>query len=151
MADPYTATREEFTNHLTAAEIPADANTTFKRYAESHQRLLTALTQHPAMAPNLQQTYMTPANSKNKIYFMWDFVGRTLGHIVSFDPTHNPARGPKKAIWKDVVSRTVMTKMLLAEDHTSKLETMLEAQYPDQRGRHPEIGEEVVAAARALP
>lgn len=30
------------------------------------------------MAPNLQQTYMTPAASKNKVYFMWDFVGRTF-------------------------------------------------------------------------
>ena len=30
------------------------------------------------MTPNLQQTYMTPAASKNKVYFMWDFVGRTL-------------------------------------------------------------------------
>ncbi|KXT00600.1 hypothetical protein AC578_3171 [Pseudocercospora eumusae] len=151
MADPYTATRQDFTTHLTHTNIPPDANATFKQYAESHQTLLTALMQHPAMAPNLQQTYMTPANSKNKIYFMWDFVGRTLGLIVQFDPTRNPARGPKKAIWNDVVNRTVMTKTLLAEDDTSKLETMLEAQYPDQRGRHPDIGDEVLAAARALP
>ena len=30
------------------------------------------------MAPNLQQTFRTPAASKNNVYFMWDYVGRTL-------------------------------------------------------------------------
>ena len=30
------------------------------------------------MEPILQQTYMSPSKSKNKVYFMWDFVRRTL-------------------------------------------------------------------------
>ena len=40
--------------------------------------LLDKLAHHEAMAPNLNQTYMTPAADKNKVYFEWDFVGRTL-------------------------------------------------------------------------
>ncbi|EME81451.1 uncharacterized protein MYCFIDRAFT_176727 [Pseudocercospora fijiensis CIRAD86] len=138
MADPYTSTREAFTTRLTSAEIPPNAHTTFKTYAETHQKLLTALLQHPAMAPNLQQTYMTPANSKNKIYFM--YVNKhppelpqmknissanhssfsqsspspppSPGLILQFDPLRNPARGPKKAIWNDVVSRTTTRRNL---------------------------------------
>jgi len=65
--DPNTSTREQFTNGLLAFPIPADANSNWKKYAENLQALLRMLAFHEAMAPNLQQTYMTPAASKNKV------------------------------------------------------------------------------------
>ena len=49
----------------------------------SRPTLLNKLAYHPAMALNLQQTYMTPAASKNNVYLMWDFVGRTLVSIIA--------------------------------------------------------------------
>jgi len=76
--DPNTCTREDFTKALTSPELPSDAAEKWTELAEKLRGLLNKLAYHPAMAPNLQQTYMTPAASKNKIYFTWDFVGRTL-------------------------------------------------------------------------
>lgn len=77
--DPHTSTREQFTAGLTAIPLPPVALAPeWKHLAEQLRTLLDKLAFHPAMAPNLQQTYMTPANSKNNVYFMWDFVGRTL-------------------------------------------------------------------------
>ena len=65
---PNTATREQFTNHLVQKEIPEDAKDDWKTQATNLKDLLHKLTFHEAMASNLQQTYMTPANAKNKIY-----------------------------------------------------------------------------------
>jgi hypothetical protein len=66
--DPYTATREQFTKHLVDFPIPDDAARNWKEQAADLKDLVSKLAYHEAMAPNLQQTYMTPANSKNKIY-----------------------------------------------------------------------------------
>ena len=77
--DPNTSTREEFTTGLTGVPLhPVTLAPEWKELAEQLRTLLGKLAYHPAMAPNLQQTYMTPAASKNNVYFMWDFVGRTL-------------------------------------------------------------------------
>lgn len=77
--DPNTSTREEFTAGLTAIPLaPVALAPDWKELAEQLRTLLEKLAHHPAMAPNLQQTYMTPAAGKNNVYFMWDFVGRTL-------------------------------------------------------------------------
>lgn len=81
--NPYTNTREEFTSHLLSLPIPESAAADWKDVANKLRPLLEKLAYHDAMAPNLQQTYMTPAADKNKVYFMWDFVGRTLVSTLS--------------------------------------------------------------------
>ena len=83
--DPNTSTREEFTAGLTGIPLPpVPLAPEWKQLAEQLRILLDKLAHHPAMAPNLQQTYMTPAASKNSVYFMWDFVGRTLVRSIHF-------------------------------------------------------------------
>lgn len=69
--DPNITTRENFTRNLTQVSIPANASSKWRFYAEKSQALLDKLANHTAMTPNLQQTYMTPAASKNKVYFMY--------------------------------------------------------------------------------
>lgn len=87
--DPNTSTREEFTTGLTAVPLPpVPLAPEWKELAEQLRTLLNKLAYHPAMAPNLQQTYMTPAASKNNVYFMWDFVGRTLVRSVPSPHPH---------------------------------------------------------------
>lgn len=76
--DPNKNTREEFTKAIVTRPIPEFASPDWKKYVQRSQVLLDKLAHHTAMASNLHQTYMTPANSKNKVYFEWDFVGRTL-------------------------------------------------------------------------
>ncbi len=66
--DPNTATREEFTNHLVDAPVPDNASEQWKNNVVNLKAMLKKLAFHDAMTPNLQQTYMTPANSKNKVY-----------------------------------------------------------------------------------
>ncbi|KAL9035984.1 MAG: hypothetical protein Q9214_006336, partial [Letrouitia sp. 1 TL-2023] len=78
MGNPYTQTREEFTRHLLSVPIPDFAHEEWAGEVTKIKPLLEKLAYHEAMQPNLQQTYMTPAASKNRVYFMWDFVGRTL-------------------------------------------------------------------------
>ncbi|KAI5363569.1 hypothetical protein Slin14017_G055330 [Septoria linicola] len=69
--DPNTSTREQWTAALVSQIIPNDANAQYKSYTEGHQKLYNKLAHHAAMVPNLEQTFMTPAASKNKVYFMW--------------------------------------------------------------------------------
>ena len=57
MVDPYTATREEFTSDLIDRPIPNDATEDSRTTAQNLQDLLKKLASHPAMRPNLQQTY----------------------------------------------------------------------------------------------
>lgn len=67
-----TTTREEFTNFYANVLplITENADDDFKRVVIAHQDMMKLLCAHPAMDPNRQQTYNTPANSKNKVYFM---------------------------------------------------------------------------------
>ena len=76
--DPNKNTREEFTSAIVSRPVPEFASPEWKKYVQRSQVLLDKLAHHTAMAPNLHQPCMTPANSKNKVYFEWDFVGRTL-------------------------------------------------------------------------
>ena len=82
--DPTRATREAFSYRLINIPLPEEAAESWRDLFSKLQKLFEKLTYHDAMRPNLQQTYMTPAASKNKVYFMWDFIGRTL--VCSFLP-----------------------------------------------------------------
>ena len=76
--DPNTNTRLDFTNHLVSLPIPASASPRWKTLVETHKALLDKLAHHEALALDINRAYMDPAGDKNKVYFMWDFVGRTL-------------------------------------------------------------------------
>jgi hypothetical protein len=133
--NPYTSTRRAFTDHLTNRPIPSNASPEYTRLCDALKSLLSALLNHPAMAPNADQTYMTPAAWKNKVYFMWDFVGRTLGMLYALDPSL-PAREKKQ--WDEVSNRCAYGNMLV-HDKTGMLETMC----PDERGTGVQLGEDV--------
>jgi hypothetical protein len=68
--DPYTSTREEYTNALLQQQIPDDAPDKLVAYAVDLRELVRKLAFHPAMVEsgNMAQTFMTPALSKNKVY-----------------------------------------------------------------------------------
>jgi hypothetical protein len=76
--DPKKITRADFTNFLMRFQHAPDAHLTYKHLFVTHQQLVKLLVEHPALQPNLQQTFSTPANSKNQVYFMWDFILRTF-------------------------------------------------------------------------
>ncbi|KAL9580030.1 MAG: hypothetical protein Q9212_004735 [Teloschistes hypoglaucus] len=148
--DPYTNTREQFTAHLVDRPIPENASPEWKKHVERSKTLLDKLAHHPAMAPNLQQTYMTPAKSKNNIYFQWDFVGRTLAYMYSVNPTLKNLGRVEKEAWDDAIGRTVMAQGLILDTSKGTLDKMTESNYPDQKGRHPEFGEEILELAKHL-
>jgi hypothetical protein len=146
--DPNTATREIFTKSLTEVTLPADAHDLWLWYASNHQSLLRKLAEHPAMVPNLQQTYNTPANSKNKVYHMWDFVGRTLGYIFRLDP--DLPDGFDEAM-QDIFGRTAMSCNLILDTTPGALNKMIESTYPGEKGKeHPVFGEDILQLCRTM-
>ena len=76
--DPNVTNREDWTNAKLSYTAPDNASEEFRAIVTRLQELERTLAFHDAMKPNLTQTFSTPANAKTKIYFMWDFVDRTL-------------------------------------------------------------------------
>ena len=68
--DPYQNTRKEFIDFQQSAELPSDAAPEWLNLATKLKTLARLLGYHEAMQPNINQTYMTPAASKNRVYFM---------------------------------------------------------------------------------
>jgi hypothetical protein len=80
--DVYNTTRYDYTNGLGSVPLPANSAPGWLNLVTKLRVLHKKLAEHPAMAPNLQQTFMTPAANKNNVYFVWDFVGRTLVRLM---------------------------------------------------------------------
>lgn len=72
--NPNTTKRAEYTAALINCDpIQSNASPKFANLANALNNLYEKLAEYPAMAPNLQQTFSTPAKSKTKVYFLWDF------------------------------------------------------------------------------
>lgn len=89
---------------------------------------------------------MTLAASKNKVYFMWDFICRTIGKLYNVDPTLSS----ELEKWAKVRGRAIFSGMLIADYASGALEKMTELTYPGQKGRHPKIGTEIILLALEL-
>jgi hypothetical protein len=67
--NPAITTRTDFTKFFLNFRAAPDAHELYKHLFDVHQNLIRLLVEDPAMRPNLEQTFSTPANSKNKVYF----------------------------------------------------------------------------------
>jgi hypothetical protein len=63
----------------------------YKNIFITHQELVRKMVEHPAMAPNLEQTFSTPANSKNKVCVIVTNIEAHSGFSISALPgrVHN--------------------------------------------------------------
>ena len=86
---------------------------------------------------------MTPANSKNKVYFMWDFVGRTRSMLEA--ASGSPAG---VEVFRDVRSRSAYGSHLV-NDGTGILDEMTDASY-GSRADPCEFGGGILAASKEL-
>ena len=77
-ADPNTSTRAVFTEVLINNPIPDHACEDWKNQVKTLKELYQLLANHPGMSRNNEQLFAQPAHEKNTVYFMWDFVGRTI-------------------------------------------------------------------------
>lgn len=118
--DVATTTRIDFTDFFMRFRHAEDAHSAYKHLFVKYQQLIKLLIEHPAMKPNLQQTFNTPANSKNKIYFMWDFVLRTFQFLAARVDPRNPVQSP---MFIDVLSRSTQARELIV-DTTGMLDKM---------------------------
>ncbi|GAB7345772.1 hypothetical protein MBLNU457_4039t1 [Dothideomycetes sp. NU457] len=107
--DPNTSTREVCTQFTLSIPCPPDANPKFTAVWDQYDKLLRLLLYHPAMSENIQQTFMTPANSKNKVYFI-------------VDPSLSEASKQTQA-FANLASRTMHSHVLIM-DKTGLLEKM---------------------------
>ncbi|KAF1816981.1 hypothetical protein P152DRAFT_5453 [Eremomyces bilateralis CBS 781.70] len=136
--DPNVATRQAYTDAMLNAEVPTDANEQWASKVNYLKRLYRLLIDHPAMAENKFQTFMTPAAYKNKVYFIWDFVGRTLGMLLMLDPKR--PQEDNLGHWSDASGRVEFAKLLIMDKGPdSKLDLMC----PDDRGQKVEFGDEI--------
>jgi len=118
--DTKRTTRSDFTDFFLRFQPAPNAHPAYKHLFLTHQHLAKLLIEHPAMVPNLQQTFATPANSKNKVYFMWDFVLRTFQHLAAQVDPRDPSSSP---MFQDVSGRALQAKMLTI-DETGQLNKM---------------------------
>ncbi|KAF1998197.1 hypothetical protein P154DRAFT_564941 [Amniculicola lignicola CBS 123094] len=137
--NPNTSTRKQFTDYLVSSPMPESATTEYKELATKLKALLKLLAEHKAMEENLTQTYMTPAAYKNKIYFMWDFIGRTLGQLSAIDPSE--AR-PGKPAYDEAKGRAMYAGELI-----SGPQFVLDSMCPDPRKEGVQFGGEIVGIA----
>lgn len=79
--DPNVNTREEYTMAAVAQPIPDDADPKWKELSQTLKDLTLKLLNHDAMRRNKTQPFMTPAADKNRVYFLWDSVSRTLARL----------------------------------------------------------------------
>jgi hypothetical protein len=68
--NPETTKRGPFTEFFLERNCPQDADPKYKHLFDIHQNLMRMLINDSAMDANREQTFSTPANSKNKVYFM---------------------------------------------------------------------------------
>jgi len=71
--NPDSNTREQFTQNIVSKPLPTTQDGAKQEWldlASKLRSLLHKLAHHPAMAANLNQTFLTPAASKNKVYFV---------------------------------------------------------------------------------
>jgi hypothetical protein len=94
---------------------------------------------------------MTPANQKSKVYFMWDFTGRTLGMLNGIEGAAAASLGIEgrggmtaavKEAWGDIVGRAQFGSVLIF-DKSGKIEMMC-------GGDTTEFGDEFGQAATAV-
>jgi len=152
--DPNRNTREEFTAALQQQPVPEDAHPVWKDLVETLKEMQSKLLYHDAMAQNRVQTFMTPAASKNRVYFMWDSVSRTLPVLYTVPPRLNSRGEMDQELanhWlQDCVGKAAYLAHLILDTTPGALNTMMEQLYPDQKGRHPDFGSDVIELARKV-
>ena len=148
--EPTTCDRASYTRGLCAPPLLASASPVWLAIVLRTRALYRTLAFHPAMEPNLSQTFSTPANSKNRVYFMWDFVGRTLHWAYLIPSSLKDLNDDENERLRDVLSRSILTVHLLNDTEPGKLNELTEKTYPAQKGSHPDLGEEVLAATQKL-
>ncbi|KAK3110527.1 hypothetical protein LTR53_015094 [Teratosphaeriaceae sp. CCFEE 6253] len=130
--NPHTSTRETWTAAMLAQPIDPDNSPQLTQYIEANRALFRLLAAHSAMRPNLQQTFMTPAILKTKIYFLWDFgFCNMLPHDLQYvHPNYTE-------MWADVQSRPFLTTTLLLDHDPGQLDRLVDATFPGQTGELP--------------
>ena len=68
----------------------------------------------------------------------------------ALNPTLQGLTKQEEEKWQDAIGRTTFTKMLILDTRPGMLNMMTETTYPDQRGAHPDFGEEILELARHL-
>ncbi|KAL9003364.1 MAG: hypothetical protein Q9188_003758 [Gyalolechia gomerana] len=74
----------------------------------------------------------------------------STGFMYNVNPTLQNLSKKEKETWQDAVGRASFAKMLILDTQPGMLDMMTETTYPDQSGKHPEFGEEILELARHL-
>lgn len=148
--NPSACKRRDYTRGLAEAALPSKMSPDWEKLAMLLRDLYSKLGNHPAMTRNLDQTFSTPANSKNSVYFMWDFVGRTLHQLYLVPAKTNRLSAKHKEAFQDCHGRAAMAAGLILNQPPGMLEMMVKGAPHDQADPMPAMGQQVEDAARAV-
>lgn len=148
--NPSGCKRRDYTRGLAEASLPEKMSSNWQELATLLRDLYSKLGAHPARAPNLDQTFSTPANSKNSVYFMWDFVGRTLHQLYLVPAQTDKLSAKHKGAFNDCQGRAAMGSGLILNEPAGMLEMMVKSAPHDKGNPMPAMGKQVEDAARAI-
>ncbi|KAF2173675.1 hypothetical protein M409DRAFT_15952 [Zasmidium cellare ATCC 36951] len=100
-----------------------------------------------------QPTFATLANSKNKVYFMWNSIGRTLDNIqlnMEEVTSLESLSAVQQALFEDVIQRSVLASSLILDTNPSMLNNLIEQTNPEAAGHHSESGDEIEGEVKTL-
>ncbi|KAF2460447.1 hypothetical protein BDY21DRAFT_369459 [Lineolata rhizophorae] len=131
MADPQTQQQQQ--QQPMGPPRPPQPQSFDERYVQAMESLISAIT-------DLPQWPQQNATKVGKLWWMVDFIGRTL-HM--FDQLKITSRAQQKELRRDIAERTIFQEILIT-DTTGKLSMMT----MEQPGRQVDFGEEVVRRAK---
>lgn len=147
---PNVCKRRDYTAGFAGASLPEEMSSDWQELAMLLRDLYSRLGAHPAMTRNLNQTFSTPANSKNSVYFMWDFVGRTLHQLYLVPAKTEKLSAKHKEAFNDCHGRAAMASGLILNEPAGMLEMMVKSAPHDKENPMPDMGKQVEDAARAI-
>lgn len=66
------------------------------------------------------------------------------------DPSLKNLSKKDEETWEDAIGRTFLAQQLILDTKKGMLDMMTESTYPDQKGKHPDFGEEILELAKHL-
>ncbi|KAF2749172.1 hypothetical protein M011DRAFT_399514 [Sporormia fimetaria CBS 119925] len=111
--NPSTTNRSHFTGFFLSFPCPENSDPQYKTQFTTHQEMIRLLIDHPAMQPNLSQTFDTPANSKNKVRVLHVGLLRTFQDLVAGVDLVNPE---SSAEFQTVPRRAALAKQLMLDE-----------------------------------
>ncbi|KAI1075447.1 hypothetical protein F5B20DRAFT_382582 [Whalleya microplaca] len=152
--DPYRHTCEEYTFAATCGRIPRFADPWWRSLCQTLRDLLHKLVYHEAMTSSRQRPFMDAPASRNRVFLMWSYIGKTLARMLSFPIDLNQRGRMTQQLtieWMNqCIGPSAHAARLILDERPGRLNEMVERRFPDSKEPPPAFGGEIEDLARKL-